>query len=298
MLRLKLRVTPSVPLEAECIRPDVLCHLAVQEICRQTVLYGNREEKLGEFFEVWGNGDDGQVHLEGDLSRVKWLGAGMTSGRLVVHGPAGMHLGSQMRGGSIEVFGSVSDWLGAEMRGGKIHVHGDAGHLVGAAYRGSRAGMRGGVILVEGNAGTEVGHGLRRGLIVIGGDVSDFCGVNLIAGTICIFGRVGWRIGAGLKRGSIVLASDASGFQPLPTFRRSGVGELVWLRVLGRQLAAWQFLPRAIIGDAPSSTDDGTTPAVPTDIVQRLLELFARPFQRYCGDFVELPKGEILVRSS
>lgn len=298
MLQLKLRATLSVPLEAECIRPDVLCHLAVPEICRQPVLYGNREEKLGEFFEVWGNGGDGEVRLEGDLSRVKWLGAGMTNGRLVVHGSAGMHLGSQMRGGSIEVFGSVSDWLGAEMRGGKIHVHGNAGHLVGAAYRGSRAGMRGGVILVEGNAGTEIGHGLRRGLIVIGGDVGDFCGVNLIAGTICVFGRVGWRIGAGSKRGSIVLANDASGFQPLPTYRRSGVSELVWLRVLGRQLAAWQFVPRAISGDAPGSTAERTVPTLPSDINQRLLELFAQPFQRYCGDFVELPKGEILVRCS
>jgi hypothetical protein len=102
---------------------------------------------------------------------------------------------------------------------------------------------------VEGNAGTEVGHGLRRGLIVIGGDVGDFCGVNLIAGTVCVFGRVGWRAGAGLKRGSIVLFNQDSGFQPLPTYRLSGVYELVWLRILARQFALWRFRPTALAGE-------------------------------------------------
>ncbi|MCS7158867.1 MAG: formylmethanofuran dehydrogenase subunit C, partial [Gemmatales bacterium] len=194
----------------------------------------------------------------------------------------------------IEVFGDVGDWLGAEMRGGKIHVHGNAGHLAGAAYRGSRAGMRGGVILIEGHAGFEVGHGLRRGLIVIGGDVGDFCGVNVLAGTICVFGRVGWRVGAGMKRGSVVLAHPQSGFEPLATYRRSGLFESVWLRVLGRQLAQWGFTPLAT-EPAPSRPKSAqhsytATETTPTWCTGR--------FWRYCGDFAELAKGEILVRES
>lgn len=303
MLKITLRTALTVPLEAECIRPDTLCHLKPAEILQQPVWYGNREEKLGGFFDVQGSGEDGEIRIEGDLSKVKWLGAHMTAGRLVVHGPVGMHLGSQMRGGSIEVFGSVSDWLGAEMRGGKIHVHGNAGHLVGAAYRGSRAGMRGGVILVEGNAGTEVGHGLRRGLIVIGGDVGDFCGVNLIAGSVCVFGRVGWRAGAGLKRGSIVLFNQDSGFQPLPTYRLSGVYELVWLRILARQFALWRFRPAALAGEQQEGNGVGhagqpNAHASDTNLSERLLELGSGRFCRYCGDFAELPKGEILQRTS
>jgi formylmethanofuran dehydrogenase subunit C len=264
----------------------VLCRLREEDILRQRVFYGNREEKLGEFFTVSGSGEDEELHVAGDLTKVKWLGAEMSSGRLVIHGSVGMHLGSHMRGGTIEVFGNAGDWLGAEMRGGLIHVHGDAGHLVGAAYRGSRAGMRGGVILVEGHAGFEVGHGLRRGLIAIGGDVGDFCGVSLVAGTIVVFGKVGWRAGAGLKRGSIVVLSGANGFQPLPTFRLSGLCELVWLRVLLKQLKTWGFRPRS------AGIRNEEQSALP---LERLAE--AR-FWRYCGDFAELPKGEILVRAS
>lgn len=287
MLRLTMRTVPTVPLEAECIRPDLLCRLSAAEILQQPVLHGNQQEKLGEFFVVSGSGEDGELHVEGELAKVKWMGAQMAAGRLVIHGAPGMHLGSQMRGGIIEVFGTTGDWLGAEMRGGLIHVHGDAGHLVGAAYRGSRAGMRGGVILVEGNAGFEVGHGLRRGLIVIGGDVGDFCGVNVIAGTICVFGRVGWRVGAGIKRGSVVLVHRESGFQPLPTYRLSGPCELLWLLVLGRQLQKWRFAPRT-----------GLNANRPNHLPSELLEQFAGRFYRYCGDFAELGKGEILVRSS
>ncbi|GBD35085.1 Formyltransferase/hydrolase complex Fhc subunit C [bacterium HR36] len=304
MLQLTMYTIPSVPLEAECVRPDVLCSLSEEEVLRQKVLYGNREEKLGEFFRLSGSGESGEVHVEGELGKVKWLGARMRAGRLVIHGSPGMHLGSEMRGGAIEVFGNVGDWLGAEMRGGLIHVHGDAGHLVGAAYRGSRAGMRGGVILVEGNAGFEIGHGIRRGLIAIGGDVGDFCGVNAIAGTIVVFGRVGWRVGAGLKRGSVVLLDPTSGFSPLPTFRQNGVCELVWLRVLARQLAQWRFAPRALTaqnaGQSPAGETgqyEGSVATGDNDTRTRLLARFQGRFRRYCGDFAELPKGEILVRA-
>ncbi|MCS7168572.1 MAG: formylmethanofuran dehydrogenase subunit C [Gemmatales bacterium] len=293
MLRLSMRREPVVPLEAECVRPDVLCPLSVAQIETLTVWHGNREEKLGEFFAVQGSGDSGEVHVEGVLSKVKWLGAQMSGGRLVIHGSAGMHVGAQMRGGSIEVYGDVGDWLGAEMRGGKIHVHGNAGHLVGSAYRGSRAGMRGGVILVEGSAGFEVGHGLRRGLIVIGGDVGDFCGVNVIAGTICVFGRVGWRVGAAMKRGSVVLVHSESGFQPLPTYRKDSLVELVWLRLLARQLCQWGFVPRAL-----SSMTQGTPTEQETGEPILSASWGEQRYWRYCGDFAELGKGEILVRAS
>ena len=46
--------------------------------------HGNERTRVGEFFAVSGSGDD--VRVEGDLSRVKFVGAGMSAGRLTVAG--------------------------------------------------------------------------------------------------------------------------------------------------------------------------------------------------------------------
>src|SRR5437763_11801259 len=128
MLRLRYHATTTVPVEAECVTPDTLAGKSPAEVAALPVQHGNRAEPLGEFFAVEGDAADGEVLVEGDCSRVKWLGAGMTRGRLVVRGNAGMHLGAEMRGGLIEVEGDAGDWVGAEMRGGRIHVRGNAGH--------------------------------------------------------------------------------------------------------------------------------------------------------------------------
>jgi formylmethanofuran dehydrogenase subunit C len=267
MLTLRYRGTTTIPVEAECITPDNLAGKSTAEIAALQVQHGNTSVPLGEFFAVEGNADDRDIVIEGDCSRVKWLGAGMGSGRLTIHGNVGMHLGAEMTGGEIHVHGNAGDWVGAEMRGGRIHIHGDAGHLVGAAYRGSRLGMRGGAILVDGKAGNEIGSTMRRGLIVIGGDTGDFAGVSLIAGSVLIFGQPGIRTGAGMKRGTIALFGGQP--QLLPTFRYDCRYRPVFLELYLRQLRAWGF-------------------AVPDDDGHRMC-------RRYSGDLVALGKGEILT---
>src|SRR6478672_8203329 len=144
MLHLKYTGTTTIPLEAECLTPDLLAGKSARAIADLPLQHGNTQVPLGEFFAMDDDAGDQEVVIEGDCSRVKWLGAGMTGGRLTVRGNAGMHLGSEMKGGELVVHGHAGDWVGAEMRGGLIRVHGNAGHLVGAAYRGSRLGMRGG----------------------------------------------------------------------------------------------------------------------------------------------------------
>jgi formylmethanofuran dehydrogenase subunit C len=270
MLNLKYLGSTTIPIEAECITPDHLAGKTVAEIAVLPVQHGNTQIRMGEFFTVEGDSSDGHIQIEGDCSRVKWVGAGMTTGRITIRGNIGMHVGAEMTGGELEVYGQAGDWVGAEMRGGRIHVHGDAGHLVGAAYRGSRLGMRGGVILVDGNAGNEIGGTMRRGLIAIGGDTGDFVGVSLIAGTILVFGQPGIRTGAGMKRGTIALCGAKP--QLLPTFRFACVYRPVFMSLYLRQLRSWHF-------------------AIPEAILQS-------SFQRYSGDLVSLGKGEVLWRNA
>jgi formylmethanofuran dehydrogenase subunit C len=266
MLLLKYNSSTTVPVEVECLTPDNLAGKSVAEIAALPVQHGNAPAPFGEFFSIEGDAGDKHILIEGDCSRVKWIGTGMASGRITVRGNVGMHLGSEMVGGEIEVFGQAGDWVGAEMRGGRIHVHGDAGHLTGGAYRGSRTGMRGGVILIEGKAGNEVGGTMRRGLIVIGGDTDDFTGVSMIAGSIFVFGRPGVRVGAGMKRGTIAVWGELPGL--LPTFRYDCDYRPVYLALYLRQLRAWGF-----------------------PLVEEWLH---GSWRRFSGDLVALGKGEVL----
>jgi formylmethanofuran dehydrogenase subunit C len=266
MLVLQYHSTTTIPVEAECLTPDNLAGKTAAEISTLPLQHGNAQVPLAEFFTVAGDANDENLVIEGDCSRVKWIGAGMTRGRITIHGNAGMHLGAEMAGGEIELHGNAGDWVGAEMRGGRIHVHGHAGHLVGAAYRGSRAGMRGGVILVEGNAGNEIGGTMRRGFIAIGGDTGDFVAVSLIAGTVFVFGKPGIRIGAGMKRGTIALFGERPPL--LPTFRFDCLYRPVFMNLYLRQLRAWSF-------PVKEEFSHGT-------------------YRRYSGDLVALGKGEIL----
>ncbi|HJT78675.1 MAG TPA: formylmethanofuran dehydrogenase subunit C, partial [Gemmataceae bacterium] len=132
MLRLRYRGTTTIPVEAECITPDNLAGKTPPEVAQLRVQHGNTSVPLGEFFRVEGDAGNGEIVVEGDCGRLKWVGAGMTTGRIRVEGNVGMHLGAEMKGGAIEVRGNAGDWVGGEMRGGRIHVHGDAGHLAGA----------------------------------------------------------------------------------------------------------------------------------------------------------------------
>jgi formylmethanofuran dehydrogenase subunit C len=266
MLLLKYQSTTTIPVEAECLTPENLAGKSLDQIRALPVQHGNTEAPLAEFFRVEGDATYKEITIEGDCSRVKWIGAGMATGRLQVYGNAGMHLGAEMKGGEIHIHGDAGDWVGAEMRGGRIHVRGNAGHLVGAAYRGSRTGMRGGAILIEGNAGNEVGSTMRRGLIAVGGATGDFAGVSLIAGTIFVFGQPGIRLGAGMKRGTIALFGDRPPL--LPTFRFDCVYKPIFMRLYLGQLLQWGFpVPEHFLGSG---------------------------YERYSGDHVAFGKGEVL----
>jgi formylmethanofuran dehydrogenase subunit C len=261
-LTLTLREQPDVPLDAEVLTPDRL----VGDIAALPLWHGKERTRVGEFFEVSGSGDD--VRLEGDLSRVKYVGAGMTAGRLTVAGDVGTHAGAGMRGGELHVGGDAGDWAGAGMRGGTLVVHGSAGRQLGGGYPGERAGMRGGEIVVHGVAGEHAGAGLRRGLIAVGGRVGDAAGLRMLAGTIVALGGLGPRAGAGMRRGSIVTMAPAT---PLATFVFSCTYRPPFLRLYLRRLRALGL---------PVSDD----------------QIDAR-YARWCGDGLELRRGEILIRS-
>jgi formylmethanofuran dehydrogenase subunit C len=262
---LVLKEPPPVPLEVETLAPDATAALSHAEIRALPVNLGKRRRRLDDFFAVDGERSD-QIEIHGDAARVKWLGCGMSRGRLVVRGNAGMHLGSGMKGGVIEVTGDATDWVGAEMTGGYIRVHGNAGGQIGAAYRGSLSGMRDGTIVICGSAGLEVGMRMKRGLIVVMGPVRDFAGLQMKGGTIVLGGGAELRTGAWMVRGTIVSLAP---IQMLPTFSYACTYNPTFLNVYARHLASLGFA-------LPIGAGEGA-------------------YQRYTGDTCVPGKGEILV---
>jgi len=266
-LILQYNGSANTPLEVEGVTPCALRGKTLAEIEQIELYHGNRKHPLAEFFAVSGDLSDAEMHWDGDLTGVHWIGAGMSEGVMRISGDAGRHVGSEMRGGEIHVAGNVSDWVGAEMKGGLIHVQGRAGHLTGSAYRGSARGMTGGTILVQGDTGNETGHTMRRGLIAIGGASGDLAAFNMLAGTIVLCGEAGIRHGAGMRRGTIALLHS----EPppvLPTFRRACQTNPLALQLLHRNLVGLGF---------------------------KHAEKLAAPLELYNGDMLEGGRGEMLI---
>jgi len=241
-----------VPIEAECITPDMFAGKNLEEKGKLKLWEGNRQRFLSDLFHIEGEGADKPealtIQLLGDAHKVRRIGAGMSAGEIVIHRDAGIHLGEEMRGGKITVGGNADSWTGAMMKEGVIEVKGNAGSYIGAAYRGSVKGMHGGTIIIHGNAGNELGCFMRKGLIKVHGSVGQFAGMHMKDGTIYIQGNSQGRAGAEMTGGKIVVCGNVPSV--LPTFSIDSVKSKV--KINGEEATRGPFY--LFIGD---STEEG-----------------------------------------
>ena len=270
MIKLKLKVQPNLPVEAESINPESFAGKTAGEILEVPIWCGNSEEKVGDYFEVTlkktAKGELPKVVLKGNLERFKRLGQGMGAGEMEVESTVGFHAGAFMRGGKLTIKGDAGDWLGSHMEGGLIFVEGSVGNYVAAAQRGRDVGMTGGAIIVKGNAGQMLGSRMRRGLIAVGGDCGDAVGFKMAAGTILVKGKAALRAGANMKRGTIIIFEKPT---MMPTFYKGCEYKPVFWKLLCQQLREYGF-----------ALDKAHADAV---------------FTRYTGDANTGGKGEILT---
>jgi len=210
----------KVPVEAECISPDVFAEKSVKHIAMLQIWEGNRKRNLEDLFkikhETKSSSEKSIIRICGDVSKVRKIGAKMSMGNIIVEGDAGMHLGEEMNGGFITVAGNADSWTGSMMKNGTIEVKGNVGDYIGASYRGSNQGMTGGKIIIHRNAGYEVGCFMRKGLIKVYGDIGLFAGIHMRNGTIFIHGNSEGRAGAQMINGKIVVCGHIPSI--LPTF--------------------------------------------------------------------------------
>jgi formylmethanofuran dehydrogenase subunit C len=267
MIRLTLRASPPFRLSLGGITPDRIAGIAAAELARRPLAEGNRRGVLGDWFgiETTGEAAERLVVVAGD-DRLDDVGAGMTSGELIVEGDVGAGAGTGMSGGTLQIVGSAGYGAATAMRGGELRIAGDAGAQLGGALPGERTGMCEGIVIVGGDAGASLGDRMRRGLIVVSGSAGPFCAARMIAGTKLVGGAIGAQPAVAMRRGSLVALTGA--VEPAPGFADCGVAELTVLRLIARFLAG-----------------------------KGLASLASRigPLRRRVGDLAQNGKGEILT---
>ncbi len=264
-LTLTLREAPPGRIDGSVLAPGRLRGRSADQVAAATLRYGRAAVAVGDLFEVSGD-SDGDLRLEGDLSRIDFVGRGMQGGQIVVDGPCGDGVGAEMTGGSVVVNGDAGDWAGAALHGGMLVVRGSAGDRVGAAYPGARTGMTHGEIFVFGDAGQEAGASMRRGLVAVGGRAGAGAGLRMLAGTVIALGGIGAEAGLGNKRGSLVSGVPV---EPLPGY---AFATRFRAPALGLQLRRLRHV------------------GLPVDDA-----LLRGPWARWSGDWTELGRGEILI---
>ena len=211
-------------LEAEVISPNVFVGKTIDEIKSLQLWKGNRQVPITDYFNVSGEtgstAEETKIILEGDLSKAKHIGEGMTAGEILIKGNAGMHTAAKMKGGKVTVEGNVDDWTGVEMKGGALTIFGNARNYLGAAYRGASVGMQGGTIELNGDCGTEAGEWMKKGTITIKGKVGSFAGIHMQGGLIILHNLVAERVGAEMKNGKIIIHGKVE--ELLPSFKFDG----------------------------------------------------------------------------
>ncbi|MFP4655635.1 MAG: formylmethanofuran dehydrogenase subunit C [Methanohalobium sp.] len=223
---LKHKDKNSIPVEAENIKPDVFASKSKEEIEDIELWYGKAPVKIGELFDVEVEGSDStenvKIIMNGDFSRMKRIGQGMSAGEMEINGNVDMHCGCHMAGGKITINGDADNWLGREMTGGEIVVNGNAGYYVGSGYRGEGCGMGGGKITVNGDVRDYLGEHMCGGEILVKGNAGLLPAISNNGGTITIEGDT-TMAAVEMKKGTVVIKGQLD--ELMPSYREEGTEE-------------------------------------------------------------------------
>lgn len=259
MSALTFRLKAPLPdrLDVSPLIPERLSGLMVDQIRYLELWLGGQAVPAGELFDIDRSIDEAHapeaaldptaedVRFESGDPRLDRLGAGMTTGRLTVHGSVGSRLAENVSGGLIRIHGSAGAYAGTLMSGGRVIVDEHVGDYLGGAWPGARHGLRGGRIQVGGDCGDRAGYRMRRGELLISGSAGSACGARMIAGTIAVAGRLGPGAAYAMRRGTI-LASEPP--KTAAIMADCGLHEPVYLMTMVR---GWQQLDPVFRFQAP-----------------------------------------------
>ena len=209
---------PELILEADSITPDNFAGKTAEQIAQLSVYQGKQDCTLGEFFSVAGQAGptaaETRIVINGDCSKVKYIGSKMSAGEVIVNGDTDMYTGAWMKGGKLYVKGSVHSFCGLGMEGGEFLIDGNAGNYLAASYRGDWRGMQGGLIRVKGNVGSDICSFMNGGTVIIEGNADIHIMTHAEGGKTIIKGNVKRRIGGQMVKGEAILFGDVDVMMP------------------------------------------------------------------------------------
>ena len=126
-ITLNLTKFSSIALEFDELTPDEVYTWSKEDFEKYQVPVGNSRFPLSNYFDIEVEGEaespeEVKMILNGDTSRVKYIGCGMTAGEIIVNGDADLQAGAEMEGGSITIYGNAESYAGREMRGGSLEI--------------------------------------------------------------------------------------------------------------------------------------------------------------------------------
>jgi formylmethanofuran dehydrogenase subunit C len=265
-LTLTLKKLPQQRIDCSPLTPDALAGKSVTEIGAIELQSGKLTLRADTVFDISGDNAAELVFMN-SCDKLDYIGAGMQTGRIVIHGDAGWYLGLQKKSGDIVLHGNAGGFAASGMSGGMLHIHGNVGDFLASAIPGDRKGMKGGLVIVTGNAGDRVGDQMRRGIVLIEGNVGAYCASRMLAGTIGVMGSTGDYLGYSMRRGTLLLLN-----QPKlhATIQDCGTHTLPFLKLMFKSFSG---LP------------------------SKFAHINKNRVQRYAGDLANDGKGEILVIS-
>jgi formylmethanofuran dehydrogenase subunit C len=282
-------------IDGQCLRPDTLSALSLDQIKAIELTTDSGVVRLGEVFEVSSDRIPLEPFLviEGDCEDVDGLAAEMQCGQICVFGNVGHNAGRSMSGGTMILVGNTGNHLAAGMADGLIYLVGDCRDGLASPLPGKKSGMRGGDILVAGSVGNRACERMRRGTVFIAGNAGDYCAPQMVAGSLIVMGNVGCDWAGGMRRGSLILGRDTSS-KPLASLSEARDFELsflplIWKHVEHRQNEAFAVLNLSIsFAHSASQRASRETPS-PIRIPR------TRWVQRQIADLNCNGRGEVLV---
>ncbi len=256
----KIQLTPKIKIDAE-LNLEELSNINIPKSNKRNleivrIKYKNKICLLRDVFKI--NIEKNSVNkilIEQSNKFFQNLGVKWKNHFLEVFGDTGSFLGANMTSGRILLHGSCLNFLGSNMSGGEIIVKKNAGNFVGSSSFGNLFGMTNGKICINGNAGNYLAYKMRRGLIMIKGNVGDNCANLLIAGTIFVNGEIGNDFCFGMKRGSLILNKNPK--KIFPKFKDCGLHELNYFKIFNRSIRNFGFKKVSVfkkfIGDRTNS---------------------------------------------
>jgi formylmethanofuran dehydrogenase subunit C len=215
---LTVKQVPELFLECEKVNPDAFAGKSAAEIAKLPAYQGKETSTLGDYFAIAGDAAataaETKIVINGDCTKMKYIGAKMTAGEVIVNSACDMYTGSWMSGGKLTVKGDVHSFCGLAMAGGEFTIEGNAGNYLGAAYRGDWRGMSGGTLRVKGNAGSDVATFMIGGVLIIEGNVDIHLGTHMEGGKIILKGNANRRVGGQMVKGEIYVFGSINVMMP------------------------------------------------------------------------------------